>query len=63
MYRTLKNKTKEETEIKFYKTMPISVLLKGCEMWVPTRKTVTKFKVQKLISNKNQKLHKVKLLM
>jgi hypothetical protein len=35
---TLKNKTRTETQIKFYKVMAVSAGLYGSENWVPTEK-------------------------
>jgi hypothetical protein len=31
--QTLINKTREDTQLKFYKVMAVSVLLYGCENW------------------------------
>jgi hypothetical protein len=36
VHRTLKNKTRKEKRLKFYKTMAIPALMYGGETWVPT---------------------------
>lgn len=41
IHRTMKNKTRKETRIKFYNTMAIPVLLYGSESWVPKKSTYT----------------------
>jgi hypothetical protein len=41
-HRTLKNKTRKETRLKFYKTMATPVLMYGSEIWVPTMKVQTR---------------------
>jgi hypothetical protein len=41
VHRTLKNKTRKETRLKFYKTMAIPALMYGSEIWVPTKKVQT----------------------
>jgi hypothetical protein len=38
IHRTLTNKTRKDTMLKFYKTMATPVLLYGCESWVPSQK-------------------------
>ena len=38
--RTLKNKTRKYTRLKFYKTMAVPVSLCGRESWAPTRKII-----------------------
>jgi hypothetical protein len=42
IHRTLKNKTKKETRLKFYKTVAVPALMYGCEIWVPTKKVQTR---------------------
>jgi hypothetical protein len=32
-FKNVKNKTRKETNLKFYKVMAIPVLLHGCEIW------------------------------
>jgi hypothetical protein len=36
--RTLKKKTREETNLKFYKIMAVPVLLYGSETWIPRKR-------------------------
>jgi len=38
IHRTLKNKTRKDTMLKFYKTMATPTLLYGCESWVITQR-------------------------
>jgi hypothetical protein len=42
VHRTLKNKTRKEKRLKFYKTMAIPALMYGGETWVPTKKVQTR---------------------
>jgi hypothetical protein len=44
VHRTLKNKTRKETRLKFYKTMAIPALMYESEIWVPTKKVQTRIK-------------------
>jgi type IV secretory pathway VirB4 component len=36
-HRTLKNKTRKETRLKFYKAMAIPALMYGSEIWAPAK--------------------------
>jgi hypothetical protein len=47
VHRTLKNKTRKEKRLKFYKTMAIPALMYGSETWVPTKKVQTRNFVRK----------------
>jgi hypothetical protein len=38
----LKNKRRDETRLKFYKTMAIPALMYGSDIWVPTKKVQTR---------------------
>jgi hypothetical protein len=38
VHRNLKNKTRKETRLTFYKTMAVPALMYGSEIWVPTKK-------------------------
>lgn len=42
IHRTLKNKTRKDTRIKFYKTMATPLLLYGSETWVNTKRIQNK---------------------
>jgi hypothetical protein len=42
VHRTLKNKTRKETRLKFYKTMAIPALMYESEIWVSTKKVQTR---------------------
>jgi hypothetical protein len=41
-HRTLKNKTRKEKRLKFYKRMAIPALMYRSEIWVPTKKVQTR---------------------
>jgi hypothetical protein len=42
IHRNLKNKTRKETRLKFYKTMAIPALMYWSEIWVPTKRVQTR---------------------
>jgi hypothetical protein len=42
VHRTLKNKTRRKTRLKFYKTMTVPTLMYASEIWVPTKKVQTR---------------------
>jgi hypothetical protein len=44
IHRTLKNKTRKESRLKFYKTMAVPALMYGSEIWAPTKKFQTRIK-------------------
>jgi hypothetical protein len=48
IHRPLKNKTRKETRLTFYKTMAIPVLMYGSEIWVPTKKVQTRIQSTKM---------------
>jgi hypothetical protein len=49
IHRTLKNKIRKETRLKFYKTMAIPALMYGSEIWVPTKKVQTRIQSTEMV--------------
>jgi hypothetical protein len=48
IHRTLKNKTRKETRLKFYNTIAFPALMYGSEIWVPTKKIQTRIQSTEL---------------
>lgn len=46
--RTLKNKTRKDTAIKFYKTMAVPILTYGSESWITTQKDTNKLQTAEM---------------
>jgi hypothetical protein len=46
--RTLKNKTRKETQAKFYKAMALSVLTYRSEIWIATKEQAKKIKTAEM---------------
>ena len=46
--RTLKNKTRKETQLKFYKTIAVPTLLYGSETWITTKKEESRIQAQEM---------------
>jgi hypothetical protein len=45
--KTLNNKTRKDTLMKFYKTMAVPILSYGSESWVTSKKIKTRYKLQR----------------
>jgi hypothetical protein len=48
IHRTLKNKTRKEKRLQFYKTMTVPALMYVSEIWVPTKKVQTGIQITEM---------------
>jgi hypothetical protein len=49
IYITLKNKTRRDTRLEFYKTVTVPALMYGSVIWVPTKKVQTTIQSTEII--------------
>jgi hypothetical protein len=61
IHRTVKNKSRKETRLKFYKTVAIPALMYGSEIWVPTKKVQTRIQSTEMnFLRKTERLYKTR---